>query len=343
MATYEYAATETLTPVELNHGDTLRFTLRNGEVRTLVLEDTGAEILERPPGLPGVVYGFSCRLLVDGQPLTMRRDVCTQESFYEPVVVNGLRLWFDAVLETFRILPMRYPHEGNRRQRPHKDARFAVQDATLRICPQTMHAWYPNDQGWISVAACYNGEDCWMGPYLGKACHGGMDINHPRGEPLWAPIDFDDHWLFDSLEAGDNNNRWRGLRHWPNGHLWALQTHHLIRLRVPEHTPLRAGTLYADAAGVYVGSHDHTHYEFKIVTRDANPPPDFDSGRTLETRILDEAADPRPEQPRVFHLDPWILFWQIFEDARDASGAIRARIAPLSPARTGVPVTFDAA
>jgi hypothetical protein len=341
-AVYEFTAKDTLTAVELNHGDTVRFRLRNGEVRTLVLEATGAEILERPTRLPGIVYGFTCRLRVDGHPLTIQRYVCTQESFYEPLVVNGLRIWFDMVLDAFRKIPMRYPHNGNLRQRPHKDARFALQDATLPTCPQEMQPWYPNEQGWISIGSCYNGEDCWMGPYLGQACHGGMDINHKRGEPLWAPIDFDDQWYFNSLKAGDNNNRWRGIRRWSNGDVWVLQTHHLITLHVPEHTPLKAGTKYADTAGTAVGSHDHTHYEFKIGKLVNGQPPDFDQGGDkLETKIYEEKGDPRSEQAEVIHLDPWILFWQIFEAQRDRNGAIRARMAPLSPAKTGVPVRFS--
>ncbi len=340
-ATYEFRAKETLTPVELNHGDTLRFTLRNGDVRTIVLEDSRAEILERPKKLPGLVYAFSCRLRVDGHPLVLQRYVCTQESFYEPWVVNGLRIWFDMALDTFRKIPERYPGTGNLRARPHKDARFAVQDAALPICPQEMLPWYPNEKGWISIGDCYNGEDCWMGPYLGQSCHRGLDINHPKGDPLWAPIDFDDQWLFNSVAAGQDNNRWRGIRRWPSGDVWALQSHHMVRLRVPERTPLKAGTLYADAAGVLVGAHSHTHYEFKIGRLVDGRPPDFDEGGKLETKIHEEVADPRPRQPDVFHLDPWILFWQIFEAERDRRGAIRASMAPLRPAKTGEPVAFS--
>ncbi len=341
-AVYEMRAKETLTPVELNHGDTVRFTLRNGDVRTIVLEESRAEILERPLKLPGVVYGFQCRLRVDGHSLVLQRYVCTQESFYEPWVINGLRIWFDMVLDTFRKIPERYPCTGNLRARPHKDARFALQDATMPICPQQMHPWYPNEKCWISIADCYNGEDCWMGPYLGQACHRGLDINHPKGDPLWAPIDFDDQWLFNSVARKHDNNRWRGIRIWPSGDVWALQSHHMIRLRVPERVPLKAGTHYADAAGVLVGSHNHTHYEFKVGRLVEGKPPDFDEGGRLETKIFEEIPDPRPRQPDVFHLDPWIIFWRIFETERERRGLVRAAMAPLRPARTGERVGFAA-
>jgi hypothetical protein len=328
--TWEFTASETLTTVEMNHGDTLRFTLRNGDVRTLVLEGTSVHILEKNEG--GIVYTFACHVRVDSHPLTMRRYVCTPESFYEPYVINGMRIWPDSVLVIYDRVPMRYPRNGNLRFRVRRDARFAVQDATLPICPQPMKPWYPNDKDTIDVGDCYNGDDCWMGPYLGEACHGGLDINHRRGDPLWAPIDFDDQWNFNSLKAGHNNNRWRGVRQWSNGDVWALQTHHHIRLHVPEHTPLRAGIHYADAAGVHVGSHDHTHFELKVAHQPTNLPIDFDDDAEIETS----------GQPTVIHLDPWILFWQIFEAAKTQKGRLCATMKPLRPARTGQAVAFDA-
>src|SRR5437763_1313242 len=79
--------------------------------------------------------------------------------------------------------------------------------------------------------------------------------------------------------AGFNNNRWRGVRRWPDGSEWWLQTHHLIQMLVPERTPLKAGTPYATTAGVFVGAHEHTHFMF---------------------RVMDQGGE--------YWLDPWILF-----------------------------------
>lgn len=302
-------AHETLTAVELDRGETLELTLRSGQLRRLTVLATAAAIIERVrPG--GVVYHFTCRVRVDGREMTLQRYVCSQECFYEPYVVNGVRIWLDAVSDIVAMIPMR---SMETQRAPHKHARLAVQDAALPICPQEMQPWYPNRKHVIDVGDCYNGDDCWLGPYLGRACHGGLDINHPKGDPLWAPIDFDDQWLFNSLAAGHNNNRWRGVRKWPGGDLWTLQTHHLVKLLVREHTPVKAGTKYASAAGVYVGSHQHTHYVFKVT----------------------------PSQgPPEIHLDPWILFWQIFETARAKAGEIHAAMRPLAPARTGREVRF---
>ncbi len=326
-------AQETMTPVELDVGDVLQFTLRNGRTRTLLLEDASAAILERvSPG--GIVYHFTCRVQIDGHPMTLERYVCTQESFYEPYVVNGMRIWLDSVADIFERIPIRYPRPGNLDAHPRKRARFAVQDAALRVGPQEMQPWYPNEEGFIDIGDCYDGDDCWMGPYQGEACHVGLDINHPSGDPLWAPIDVDDQFYFNSLAAGHNNNRWRGLRRWPHGDVWAIQTHHLIELFVPEHTAVAAGTKYATTAGVAVGRHEHTHFEFKV----ANPAWIGAEGEAITLATFDDTAETRP---LVYHLDPWILFWQIFEDQRERQGAICAAMEPVGPARTGEPVRFS--
>jgi len=323
----ELEAKDTLTPVELNRGEGFTFRLRNGQVRTVVLEDTAAAVLltncadtlvEQRNG--GTLYRFTCTLRVDGHPLTLERTVCAQECFYEPYTVNGLRIWFDGVQDIFA-----FTNENHGPCCPNRHARLVVQDATLPICPQQMLAWCPTDGQFIDVADCYNGDDPWMGPYLGGTAHGGMDINHPRGTPLWAPIDFDCGHYYACLARGSSNNRWQGVRRWPDGSVWVLGTYHVIRTLVPEHEPIKAGTHYAEAAGVWVGSHDHTHFVFIV-----------------------------KERGQVFHLDPWILFWQIFENEKRSGGS---RVLPkhqamwrktvvdfalLGPARTGEPVTCAA-
>ena len=338
-------AKDTLTALEMEHGDELRFRLRDGRTVNLVLEGSDAAIVESVnPG--GIVYRFSARVRIDGQPMTLERYDCCQECFYEPYVVNGTRIWLDTVKDVFDLIPIRYPRQGNLRCLPRKSARFAIQDATLRICPPELQPWIEDDRDRLDVGTCYNGDDCYLGPYLGQACHVGMDVNHPKGSILSAPIDFDTHAYFNSLKAGHNNNRWRGIRRWDNGDVWALQTHHLIELLVPENGPLAAGTRYATTAGVHVGSHEHTHFEFKIgrarelrdtETRETQPasiavPIDFDDESVLAQ-----------ERPEVLHLDPWMVFWQIFEDRKARRGEVRAAMEPAAPAVTGQVVKFKAA
>jgi len=278
---------KTLTPCELNKGESLTFVLQNEEKRCLRLIDTGAEITYSTLPEPKVehpnartFYRFHCILEMDGQRHRLEREVPTWRSFYEPWEIDGLRIWFDAVKDIFDFLT-----ETHGACSPRKDARFALQDATLRICPEPVHPWCPLRWEGLWINNCYNGEDCWLGPYYGCSAHGGLDINHRRGTPIWAPIAIDDHYHFNSLEAGDNNNRWRGHRKWEDGSEWILQVHHHSELLVPEHSTIKANQHYAVGAGVHSGAHDHSHFVFKIVR---------DGQETL--------------------LDPWILFWQMYQD-----------------------------
>jgi len=309
----ELHAKDTLTAIELDPGDTLKFTLRNGQTRTLVLDDTKAEIiltnvpkLKKGFGGGGTVYGFTATVRIDGHPMTFERYVPVQQSFYEPHVINGVRIWLDAVRDLGELF-----NENHGECVPARRARFAIQDATLSICPEELRPWYPARSNSIDVHECYNGDDVWLGPYFGADLHGGLDVNMPIGTPLWAPIDLDDQFLFNSLAMGHNNNRWRATRRWPNGDLWTLQAHHIVELLVPEHTPIRRGTHYAVAAGVLTGSHAHSHFVFKV-----------------------------GEDDRQILLDPWIIFREIFENNKRRAAAIRAEMEPLGPAATGERVTF---
>lgn len=240
--------------------------------------------------------------------MVMERFNPVQQSFYEPYVINGVRIWFDSVRKIENVVA-----QDHGKCLPDKDVRFGLQDATLPISPEPLRPWYPNADNVIDVRDAYQGDDVWMGPYYGAHLHAGLDINMPVGTPLWAPMDFDEQFYFDSLARGDNNNRWRGIRRWDNGERWVLQAHHLTELLVPEHTPLKQGAHYAEAAGTLTGMHAHTHFQFAI----------------------------GEEDERIW-IDPWILFWQIFENNKERAAMIRARMTPLAPARTGEAVAFSA-
>ena len=292
-------AKDTLTVVEMLHDDLLEFTRADGSIAKVLLKDTGANVLITTLKVPGqcevdgkTVYSFWAEFDVDGEVHRLERIVGTQESFYEPWEIAGLRLWLDAVDAIFGFLvethgpcrPAALCMEG-RPERYH--ARLAIQDATLRICPELVHIWCPLPEGCLRIEDCYRGEDCWLGAYDGASAHGGLDINHPARTPLYAPIDLDTQFYFNSVAAGHNNNRWRGFRRWANGAEWILQAHHMTSLVVAEGTPLARGQHFADGAGVWSGVADHSHFEFKI----------HDCGTTIP-------------------LDPWILFWQMYRDKR---------------------------
>lgn len=279
----------TLTPFGLNHRETMRLLRRGGEAWELTLLDTSAEIVQQTAEKI-TAYAFDCNVEVNGKPLHLRREVGTQASFYEPWQFDGVHLWFDGASCIFKEdggFMEEKDWRGGLICRPNHKARFVVQEAEWPICPEPLQLWYPNDTGRLDIRECYNGDDCWMGPYQGKAAHCGLDINMKAGTVLSAPISLDDQYLFNSTAAGFNNNRWRGVRRWPDGSQWWLQSHHQIAMLVPERTPLKGGTAYATTAGVYVGSHEHTHFVF---------------------RVLDQGGD--------YLLDPWILFWEMFRQRR---------------------------
>lgn len=289
----------TLTPFGLNYGDTIYFTLRNGRNWQMTLLGTSAEIIEHDPTARGnrdeghecgdiSAYAFFCELLVNGREVRIRREVGTQASFYEPMKLDGVHIWFDAAACAFRDAGGFMAEKDSRWGlicKPAHKTRFVVHEADISICPEPVYPWYPNDTGRIDIRNCYCGEDCWMGPYSGASAHCGLDINMPAGTRLSAPIAFDNHYLFNSTANGFDNNRWRGERRWPDGSEWRLQSHHLIQMLVPERTPLERGTPYATTAGVAVGLHEHTHFIFQVI-----------------------------DQGGEYLLDPWILFWQMFRD-----------------------------
>lgn len=290
---------ETLTAVELFHGDILNFTKCDGDIFSMEVLDTGAEIMQTNLELPlredpkgRSTLRFWADLNINGQPHRYEREIGTNKSFYEPLTINGVNLWLDAVDAVFDfLLETHGPCRPNatasnpRNLPPRHHARFAIQDATLRICPELLHPWCPLPPGGITIDMCYTGEDCWMGAYFGASAHGGLDLNHPRGTPLFAPIDIDEQFLIDAVANGFNNNRWHGLRHWNDHSTWVLRSAHMVRLLVPEHTSVKAGTHYAEGAGVWVGKAEHSHFSFAIL-----------------------------DHGNLIRLDPWILFWQMYRD-----------------------------
>jgi hypothetical protein len=280
----------TLTAVELDVDDELDFVLANGETRRIVMKNTAAWVThttvdEPRVEKPGAVtdYQFGATLEIDGVRVTMMREVSTPRSFYRPREVMGLRIWVDAVDDIFNFLT-----EDHGECRPRKQARLALQDVTLRIAPVLLHPWCPLPEGGLRIEDCYMGEDCWLGAYFGASAHGGLDISHPAGTPLWTPIPIDDHGFSGHISRGDRNNTWRGVHKWDDGTEWIIKSAHVIRLRVPEGGPLAAGTHYADAAGVLTGGHEHSHFVFAV----------------------------REEGRDEILLDPWILFHQMYEDRR---------------------------
>jgi len=385
MATVRLRAKNTVTPVLLNRGDTLKFTLRNGETRVMELLETGASVMRTNvedfavrQECGGSLCEFTCQVRIDGHEMMMQRYLPAQETFYEPYVVNGMRIWFDAVQDYFALFTL-----SHGRCMPRTHARFAVSDAMDPVAPG-LAKWYPNDANWIGVEECYLGDDPWMGPYLGASPHAGLDVNTPEGTPLYAPMDCEDQWLRTDFTAKPHYwaAGWAGTHQWPNGAVWTLSIGHLSSYLVEEHEPVKAGTQVAEAAGTCVGARPHSHFRFTVEEEEPNA---IDGYVEVSGDVVGESDDnyavavegvtgmipkryltykqrrDRPElsvffvppeladergfahKRPVIYLDPWYLFWQMFEDDKARKGETHAYIAPLSPAKTGASVQFSSA
>ena len=118
-STCERTAKPTLTPVELNHGDTLQFMRRNGARWEMTLLNTSAAVTAR--GLwpyrdeahdHGDIraYAFDCVLRINGREYQIRREVATPASFDEPVTFDGV---LDGPVQRRRSAQRtRYQHAG---------------------------------------------------------------------------------------------------------------------------------------------------------------------------------------------------------------------------------------
>ena len=285
------AVKPTLTPFILNTGDTLNLTLSCGKVWTMTLLESKAFVIKR--GAPPVndaghergdilAYGFDALAEINGRRVEFAREVGTQASFYQPWVVDGVRIWFDASAAAFAQRGGFIAEKDWREGLvccPQRLTRWAVQEEGVAVCPEPLHDWFPNPKRPLDIRDCYMGEDCWMGPYNGGTAHCGLDINMPIGTPLFAPFALDTQRVYDSLASGAGNNRWFGERRWPDGSIWQIQTSHIVEATVPPHAPVRAGAQYAIAAGTAYGQVPHTHFIWRVI-----------------------------EQGATCLLDPWILF-----------------------------------
>ena len=305
----------TLSVVEINSNDQVNYTLQNGRIVQIKLIETSTKILfttldkmKQGSESDATIYSMECTLEIDGQEIKMVRYVPVQQSFYEPYIVNGLMIWFDGLSSLDEFF-----NENHGKCLPNKEARFAFHDARFPICPVEMSNWVVKRNEKIGVMGAYSGNDTWLGSYFGADLHGGLDINMPSNTSLYAPIDFDQHYFFNSVKAGDNNNRWRGVKKWENGDTWYLQTHHLNQLLIPELQPISKGQKYAYTAGTWVGTSPHTHFVFKVMQ------PGFEG----------------------YLMDPWLIFWQINKYNKEKEKKIKAHFTPLAPIKTGESIHFN--
>ncbi|MGF1586325.1 MAG: PKD domain-containing protein [Bacteroidales bacterium] len=334
--TINLTSKETITPVELNYGETVRYTRKGGSAVTIQLLSTSANILytnrdkiplEESGNDRGnmyrarLLYEITADVRVNGFPMTMRKYVGSQESLYEPYVINGVRIWFDAVSDLFEqdggFLNTARDADGRGNlisddDTPNKKARFVLHDMSSRICPGEIHAWFKDgDQrddnfiykdNFIDIGRSFNGDDVYLGAYLGGESHGALDVNMAMNSVMYAPFDLDTQ---EGIRAA-------GTKSWPDGSVWAINTGHIIEKYVPDNTPVKGGTPYGRGARRGCWWHPHAHFGFEI----------------LESGIR-------------YDIDPWIIFWQHFEDNKKRDGVLRSMMEPLSHSKTGTKISFS--
>jgi hypothetical protein len=282
-------ASDTLTVIELELDEVLTFVRSDGRRQRITAVSSSAKIHQTDLPVPRqakpgchTVLRAHVQLDIDGVRVQLVRWIGCDRSFADPWHVAGLNVWFDGNIDLFDHL-----NESHGSCRPAKRVRLALWEEGRRMCPVLLHPWCPLPEDGLRITDCYDGDDCWLGPYQGADAHGGLDINHPAGTVLYAPFALQRQSFFDHISRGATNNRWRGECDWSDGSTWALQTHHLMQLLVPEHQPLLAGQPYATSAGMWVGSHEHTHFVWAV--RGAG-------------------------EDREIRLDPWLLMRQMIAD-----------------------------
>src|SRR5690606_35402110 len=118
--------------------------------------------------------------------------------FYEPYVINGMRIWFDGVDSIGSII--KDEHGGKSSESvPQKNARFAITDMTMRICPSVLFPMYPNPENYLRISDSHDRDDCSIADYNSFELHAGLDVNFPPETPNFTPFKINDHYLFNSL------------------------------------------------------------------------------------------------------------------------------------------------
>ncbi len=306
-------AKQTITPVKLSHGEIVEYIRKDSGTLRIELLSTSANILytnrdKIPNGEPvggrgnqyraRLLYEITADVLVNDLPMTMRKYVGSQESFYEPYVINGVRIWFDAVSDIFEqdggFLSTARNADGRGNlivdDKPNKNARFVFQDMTNRIAPGEIHAWFKDSayrdknfiykENFIDIGRTFNGDDVYLGAYLGGESHGALDINMEMNSLMYAPFDLDEQ---EGIRA-------EGTKTWPDGSTWAINTGHVIEKYVPDNTPVKGGTPYGRGARRACWWHPHAHFGFEII-----------------------------ESGIRYDIDPWILLHTIFLDRSSVS------------------------
>ena len=264
---------------ELNVGDALEFTMRDGRIRRFELIACSARA-EEERGLAVTRYSFAQVYRIDGVEKELKVLVPSAETLGRPFEIDGLEVWPGPVQDIFAdcggfMVEKDYRFYMAGSCRPMRRAQLIVSEKGCRACPDRCGWWYPQKAWPIEPRQNYMGRNCWLGPWYefrwprffsprGNETHSGLDVNMPRSTPLTTPFAVDDQYYVNAL-TGQRNVRWRGIRKWNDEETWWIQSHHIdTPLLVPEHAPLEAGVTYALSGGGMCGHFCHSHFMLRV-------------------------------------------------------------------------------
>ena len=277
--TIRRTAGDLISVCELNVGDTLEFRMTDGRVRTLELVACFAQP-EVKRGFAITQFSFTQVYRIDGVERTLKMLVPSAEFLGRPFEIDGLEVWLGPVQDIFTdcggfMVEKDYRFSMAGTCRPMRRAQLMVSEKGRRACPDKCCWWFPMKAWPIVPRQNYMGRDCWMGPWYefrwpryfsprGNETHSGLDINMPWSTPLKTPFAVDEQYYANAL-TGMKNVRWRGIRRWNDEETWWIQSHHIdTPLLVPEHTPLKAGVVYARSGGALCGHFSHSHFMLRV-------------------------------------------------------------------------------
>ena len=319
------------TPVHLNRGDALRFTLADGRTCEIVLLDCGVDV--RKEGAPQWTLWAEVR--IDGHSIRLVYSPFDMKALSRPKIVDGVRICLDGVKGLSKAAGWEQKKTGaHPAAEPPGDARLWVNDAAMPILPDA--------QPWFDIAQ-HRGKDADALVLQDLTLRQDADI-HPASIRLTGnqKTGFLGGWTYGihcgldlQLKVGTrmhcviNGGEWRGHEHpngptqqkdllyyvatRPDGAEWWFGNHHCSQVVAVQGKPMRAGEVYALSGRERAGI-PHAHAAIRI----------------------------RRDGVWQFDLNPWPAMWQGLQNLRGARGLPVARIRGLSPATVGQAIALAA-
>ena len=319
------------TPVHMNRGDLLRFTLANGQVRNVEVVDCGIDTRK----VGGLQWTLWADVRIDGHLLRLVYSPFDMKALSPPKVVNGMRLGLDGVKGLPEAVGWAEKKTGQHpAANPPADVRLWVNDASMPLLPN-VHCWFdlaqhlgkavdnltPGDYALrqdrdihpASSRLAGNQKTGWLGGWT-YGVHCGLDLQLKVGTRLFCVTDSGIWRGYDAPDGtGQNSDSLHYVVVRDNGQEWWFGNAHCDRVEAVKDKPMKAGTVYALSGRKRAGI-PHAHASVRI----------------------------RREGRWEYALNPWPIMWQGLRNQQAAAGLPCPEIAPLAPARAGQKIQFCA-